>query len=103
MRFATHPHPLSWGIDCHARRLDLCSVKQPGEMPVHRHLPAGPEPVLQPLVPSWPALGVGVAGILPWDGLADVWARHGMPLGLGHALSRQAMHRGQATNETVKA
>jgi len=41
--------------------------------------------------------------MFPWDWLADLCAEHGLPLVLGHALSMQAIHGGQAKNDTIDA
>jgi hypothetical protein len=39
----------------------------------------------------------------PGTWLADLWAQDGIPVVLGHALSRQAIHGGKAKNETIDA
>ena len=38
-----------------------------------------------------------------WDWLAALWAEHGIPCVLGHALSMKAIHGGKATNDTIDA
>jgi transposase len=40
---------------------------------------------------------------LTWDWLADLGASTGLPCVLGHALYLQAMHGGQAKNDTIDA
>jgi len=72
-------------------------------MLVHRNMPAGPEPLLKTIAPDRTALVVCVEGLLTWDGLADRCAREGMPVGLGPALSMQAIHGGNATHDTRDA
>jgi len=55
------------------------------------------------MAPSRDDLVVAVACIFPWDWLADLGAREGMPCVLGHALSRKAIPGGKATNEKIEA
>ena len=86
MRFDTTQHPFACGIDLPARTMSLCSLSQDGEGMVHRTMPAAPEPFLQAVAPSRDGLVVAVACLCPWDGLADLCARDGMPFVLGHAL-----------------
>lgn len=69
-----------------------------GEFLRPRTMPARPETLLKAMAPSREALVVAVAGIVTWYGLADLWARAGLPLVLGQALSMQAMHGGKATH-----
>jgi transposase len=80
--------------------MSLCIVNQDGAILVHRNMPAGPEPFLKAVAPSREDLVIGVACLFPWYWLADLWAREGMPLVLGHALSMQAIHGGKAKNDT---
>jgi transposase len=103
MRLYTKQHPFSCGLALHARPMDLCLLPQEGEMLVHRHMPAGPDPFLKTLAPDRETLVVGVACLCPWSGLADLCARAGMPFVRGHALSMQAMHGGKANNDTSDA
>ena len=83
--------------------MSLCVLHQDGEILVHRNMPAGPEPLLKAVAPSRTDLVVGVAGLLPWSWRADLWAREGMPCGLGQALSLQAIHGGKAKHDTSDA
>src|SRR5262249_3768420 len=103
MRFSTQHHPLYCGIDVHARTMSLCVLHQDGEMLVHRHLPAGPAPLLKAVAPYRADLVVCVAWIVTWYGRADLCAHAGIPLVLGPALSMQALHGGKATNDTSDA
>src|SRR5215813_812073 len=90
MRFYTQQHPFYCGIDLHARPMDVCILHHAGAMLVPRDLQASPETLLQAIAPSREAIVVAVECILPWYGLADLWAHAGVPLVLGHALSLQA-------------
>jgi hypothetical protein len=72
-------------------------------MLVHRNMPAGPEPLLTAVAPYRSALVGCVACLFPWDWLADLGAREGMPFVLGPALSLQAMHGDKAKNDTMDA
>src|SRR2546428_7122405 len=103
MRFYTQQHPLYCGIDLHARTMSLCLLHRDGEILVHRHMPAGPAPLLTAIAPSREDVVVCVAGLFTRYGLADLCAREGLPCVLGHALSMQAIHGGNATNDTSDA
>jgi hypothetical protein len=83
--------------------MSLCRLNQDGAMLVHRPMPAGPDPFLTAIAPSREDLVVCVACLFTWDWLADLCARAAMPFVLGHALSLQAIHGGQAQNETIDA
>jgi hypothetical protein len=83
--------------------MSRCILPRDGAILVHRTMPAGPEPLLTAIAPDRTALVVGVAGIFPWDWLADLGTREAMPCVLGHALSRQALHGGQAKNDNIDA
>jgi transposase len=101
MRFYTQQHQFYCGIDLHARTMYLCIVHQDGEILVHRNMPAGPEPFLKAVAPYREALVVCVACLFPWDWLADLWAREGMPFVLGQALYMKAIHGGKAKNDQI--
>jgi hypothetical protein len=103
MRFYTKQQQFYCGIDRHARTLYLCLVNQDGEIRVHRNMPAGPDPFLKAVAPYRSDLVVCVAGLFTGYGLADLWARAGIPLVLGHALSMKALQGGQATHDTIDA
>jgi hypothetical protein len=103
MRFYTKHHQVYGGIDRHARTLYLCRVNQDGEILVHRHMPAGPDPFLKAVAPYRSDLVGGGEGLFTGYGLADLCARGGSPLVLGHALSMKALHGGPATHDTIDA
>ena len=83
--------------------MDVCILRQDGEMVLHRHMPAGPAPFLKAIAPSREDLVVWVAGIFTWSWLADLCAREGIAFVLGHALYMQAIHGGKAKNDTIDA
>ena len=99
MRCDTQQHPFYGGIDVHARTMFLCILHRDGAMLVHRHRPAGPEPLLKAIAPSREAVVVCVACLFTWDWLVDLCAREGLPCVLGHARSMQAIHGGNATHD----
>jgi hypothetical protein len=99
MRFYTKQHPFDRGIDLPARTMYVCIRHQEREMLVHRHMPAGSEPFLKAVAPSREDVVVCGACLFTWYWLAALGARAGMPFVLGHGLSMQAIHGGQATNE----
>jgi hypothetical protein len=66
-------------------------------------MPAGPEPFLKPIAPYRTDLVVCVACLLTWYWLADLCAREGIPVVLGHALSMQAIHGGTAKHAKLDA
>ena len=101
MRFYTKQHAFSCGVDLHARSMDGCSGSHDGERLVHRHRKAAPEPFLKAMAPYRDGLVVAVEGLFTWYGRADLGARAGLPFVLGHALSMQAMHGGQAKNDPI--
>ena len=83
MRFYTQPHQFSGGIDLHARTMDLCMLNQEGEIVLHRHMRAAPEPFLQALAPSREDLVVCVEGLFTWDLARRPWHPRGDALRLG--------------------
>src|SRR4029453_927633 len=103
MRFYTQQHQFYCGIDLHARTMYLCILTQDGEILVHRHMPAGPDPFLKAIAPYREDLVVCVACIFTWYWLADLCADEGLPFVLGHALSMKAIHGGKAKNEKIDA
>src|SRR4029434_7773346 len=100
MRFYTKLHQFYGGIDLHARTMYLCVLNQDGEIVLHRHMQAGPEPFLKAVAPYRADLVVCVEFIFTWYGLADLCAQEGMPFVLGHALYMKAIHGGKAKNDT---
>ncbi len=79
----------------------LCVLNQAGELLLHQHMKAGPEPFLKALAPYRADRVVWVEGRFTWDWLADLCARQGLPFVLGHARSMKAIHGGTATNDTI--
>jgi len=101
MRFYTKQHPLYCGIDLHARTMYVCILRQDGEVRRHRHMPARPDALLKAIVPDRDDIVLAVEWIFTWSWLADLWAQAGLPLVLGHALYRKAIHGGKTTNDKM--
>jgi hypothetical protein len=66
MRFDTTPPPFYCGIDLHARPMSVCSLRQDGEVLLHRNLPASPDALLKALAPYRHAMVGAVACIVTW-------------------------------------
>ena len=66
-RFDATPHQCYGGIDLHARTMSLCVLNQEGEVLLHRHMQAAPEPLRKALAPYREDLGVCVAWMFTWD------------------------------------
>jgi len=103
MRFYNNQHPFYCGIDLHARRMYVCIVNHDGEIVLHKHMKAAPEPFLKAITPYRDGLVVAVECLFTCYGLADLCAHEGMAFVLGHALSMKAMHGGKATNDKIDA
>jgi transposase len=103
MRFSTNQHQCYCGIDLHARRMYVCILSQDGEMLVHRHRKAAPEPFLKAMAPYRDGLVVAVACLFTWYGLAALCAQEDIPFVLGHARSMKAMHGGTAKHDKIDA
>lgn len=103
MRFSTNQHPFYWGIDLHARSMDVCIWSHEGDILVPRNMHAAPDPLRKAIAPSRDGLVVAVAWLFTWSWLAALCAAQGMPFVLGHALSRKALHGGKAKNDTSDA
>jgi transposase len=101
MRFYTKQHPVYCGIDLHARSMYVCILSQEGEILLHRHMKAAPEPFLKAIAPYREGLVVAVECIFTWYWLADLCAEQGIPFVLGHALYMKAIHGGKATNDKI--
>jgi Transposase len=99
MRFSTTQHPFSCGIDLHARTMSVCIMNHDGEIVLHKNMQAAPEPFLKAIASYRDGLGVAVECLFTWYWLADLCAHEGMACVLGHALSMQAIHGGQAKND----
>jgi hypothetical protein len=67
MRFYTKPHKFYGGIDLHARTMYRCILNQEGEVFLHRHMKAAPEPFLKATAPYWEEMVVCVEGMFTWD------------------------------------
>jgi transposase len=83
--------------------MSLCLLNQEGASLLHRHMPAGPEPVLQAMAPDREDLVVCVEGLFTWYWLADLGAREGLPFVLGQARYMKAIHGGKAKHEKIDA
>jgi hypothetical protein len=70
---------------------------------IQQHFTANPATFLKVIAPYRDAMVVAVAGICTWSWLAALCAREGIPFVLGHALSMQAMHGGQAKHDRIDA
>ena len=103
MRFYTHQHQFYCGIDLHARTMSLCIFNRDGEMLVHRNMKTRPDTCLTAIAPYREELVVCVECICTGYWLADLCAREGMPVVLGHALSMKAIHGGKAKNAKIDA
>jgi hypothetical protein len=96
MRFYTKQHRFYCGIDLHARSMYVCILSHDGDILVHRHMKAAPEPFLKAIAPYRDSLVVAVECIFTWYWLADLCAQEGIPFVLGHALYIKAIHGGKA-------
>src|SRR5262249_52573080 len=83
--------------------MEVWIMHHAGEMLLHRHRKAAPEPFLQAIVPYRDRLVVAVECLFTWYWLADLCAAAGISFVLGHALSMQAMHGGKAKNDKSAA
>jgi transposase len=81
----------------------MCILSQEGEGMVHPHCTANAETFLTVIAPYRDDVVVAVACIFTWYGLADLGVRAGRPFVLGHALSMQAIHGGNAQNDRIDA
>jgi transposase len=103
MRFYTTPHKFYCGIDLHARTMYACILDQHGEITLHRNLQANPEAFLKAIAPYRDDIVVAGECLFTWYWLADLCAREGMPLVLGHALYMKAIHGGKAKHDKIDA
>jgi hypothetical protein len=86
MRFSTQPHQFYGGIDLHARTMSRGIVTQDGAIMLHHTMKTAPGPFLKASAPDREALVVCVECLCPWDWLADLCVREGLPFVWGHAL-----------------
>jgi predicted NBD/HSP70 family sugar kinase len=63
MRFYTKPHQFYCGIDLHARSMYVCLVNHDGEILVHRHMKAAPDPFLKAVAPDRDGLVVAASNV----------------------------------------
>jgi hypothetical protein len=101
MRFYTKQHTFYYGIDLHARTMYVCVLNRDGEVLLHRHMQAAPEPFLKAVAPYREDLVVCVECMLTWYWLADLCVQEGIPFVLGHALSMKAIHGGKAKHDKI--
>src|SRR5919109_5378461 len=101
MRFYTKQNRFYCGIDLHARSMYVCILSHDGDILVHRHMKAAPEPFLKAIAPCRDGLAVACACIFTWYWLADLCAHEGIPFVLGHALYMKAIHGGKAKNDKI--
>jgi transposase len=83
--------------------MDLCILDQAGATLLHRNRPATPEALRRAITPSREQSVLAAACLFPWYWLADLWADHGIPCVLGHALSLKAIQGGKAKNDKSDA
>ena len=81
--------------------MSVCVVNRDGEVLLHRHMKAAPEPFLKAMAPYRDDLVVCVECLFTWDWLADFCVQEGIPFVLGHALSMKAIHGGKAKNDKI--
>ena len=102
-RFYTQQHRCYCGLDLHARSMYVCLVNQAGDILLHRHMKAAPDPFLKAVAPYRDGLVVAVECRFTWYWLADLCADEGIPCVLGQALSMNAIPGGTATHDTIDA
>jgi hypothetical protein len=81
----------------------MCIVSHAGEIRLHRHMKAAPEPVLKAMAPYREGLVVAVECLCTWSWLADLWAQEGSAFVLGHALDMRAIPGGNAKHDQIDA
>ena len=86
MRFYTEAHTHYCGIDLHARTTYVCLLGREGVVLLHRDHPCDAERFLLAIRPFRHDLVVAVECVYSWYWLADLSAREGIALVLGHAL-----------------
>jgi len=64
---------------------------------------ATPEALLKAIATYREQMVLAAACMVTWSWRANLCAKHGIPFVLGHALSRQALHGGKATHDTIDA
>jgi hypothetical protein len=81
--------------------MDICRLSHEGELLLHRHMKAAPEPFLKAIAPDRKGLVVAVECRFTWYGLADLCAQAGIACVLGHALYMRAIHGGKAKHDKL--
>jgi hypothetical protein len=81
----------------------VCILNHDGEILVHRHRKAAPDPCLKAVAPDRDGLVVAVECLVTWYWLPDRCAQEGIPFVLGHALYMKASHGGKAKHDTIDA
>jgi transposase len=81
----------------------VCVLNQAGEVLLHRHMKASPEPFLKAIAPDREDLVVCVECIFTWYWLADLCTQEGLAFVLGHALYMKAIHGGKAKHDKIEA
>ena len=81
----------------------ICLLSHAGEILLHRHMQAAPEPFLKAIAPDREGLVVAVECMFTWYGLADLCAHEGIAFVLGHARYMRAIHGGKAKHDTIDA
>ena len=66
MRFYINHHQFYCGIALHARSMYVCILSHDGEILLHRHMNAAPEPCLKAVAPSREGLVVAVECMFTW-------------------------------------
>ncbi len=94
MRFYTHQHRYTCGIDLHARSLYVCILDDTGQTLVHKNIKASPEPLLKLIADYRDDLIIGVECMFSWYWVADFCEDQGIEFVLGHALYMKAIHGG---------
>jgi transposase len=99
MRFYTGQHRFYGGVDLHARTRAVGVRDARGAVAFRGSVAAAPAAFLDAVAPYRDGLAVACACLFAWDGLADLCQDEGLPVVLGHALDRKAIHGGKAKND----
>ena len=87
----------------HARTMSICVMDGDGDTIPQRDFKASSAALLKVIAPYGDDLAIAVEGMFTWYELADLCAREGIPLVLGHVLTMKAIHGGKATHDTIDA
>jgi Transposase IS116/IS110/IS902 family len=83
--------------------MDVYLLDHTGETVGHRHMQAHPDALLQTIAPDRDHMVMAVEGVFTGYWLAALCAGEGLPCVRGHALDRQALHGGKATDDPIAA